>query len=372
MYTFKKSGTNVEIYQDGKRISTGTPDYAKSFGYGGTDTQASVTPPAPVAPQVFAPQTNTPQAPTAAPQPTPGNNLVTFKDTLNQALQIAGQKRNYLASQIAAPLRGKVDANSFSSILDSLNSASNNFVSGQFKQTVSDYLSPKETKLDTSVVEIGGRKVLINNQTGATVKDLGSSVVPGSGDGLYTQKQLQAITKVNEAVSKSDIYKKTSSMRTYGDNVNASLDLATGVADIAAINQFQKVIDEGAVTRDQDVQLIQSSQSLLNTLKSKISRIEKGEQLSPELRSQMKQAVNTLYAAQVKALNQDPYIKAKKKEVEQYGLGADDTILSELGGFQTAPVNSPSKSGTVRMTGPKGTFDVPANQVEVFKKNGYK
>lgn len=38
------------------------------------------------------------------------------------------------------------------------------------------------TKLDTSVVDVGGRKVLVNNQTGATIKDLGSST-SGSGTG---------------------------------------------------------------------------------------------------------------------------------------------------------------------------------------------
>ena len=32
----------------------------------------------------------------------------------------------------------------------------------------------------------------------------------------------------------------------------------------------------------------------------------------------------------------------------------------------------PLATNVVRMTGPQGTFDVPANQVEVFKKNGYK
>lgn len=156
----------------------------------------------------------------------------------------------------------------------------------------------------------------------------------GSG-GQYTPKQLAALNKINENVSKNATYAKTTNMRGYADNVATSLSQGTGVGDLAAINQFQKVIDEGAVTRDQDVKLIQQSQSLLNTLKTKMTKLEKGEQLSPELRSQMKQAVESLYQAQVKALAKDPYIKAKTKEAKLYGLTEQDTIIGELGSFSS-------------------------------------
>lgn len=152
--------------------------------------------------------------------------------------------------------------------------------------------------------------------------------------GGYSEDQLKVITKINQDVSKNATYAKTTSMRSFADNVTASLQQGTGVGDIAAINQFQKVIDEGAVTRDQDVALIQGSQSFLNTLKTKIKKLEKGEQLSPELRNQMRDSVEKLYDAQVKALLKDPYITAKTKEAELYGLNASDTILSELGGFE--------------------------------------
>ncbi len=47
-------------------------------------------------------------------------------------------------------------------------------------------------KLDTSIVEINGRKVLVDNQTGATVKDLGAATKAGGGEG--TTKQLSDTT----------------------------------------------------------------------------------------------------------------------------------------------------------------------------------
>lgn len=153
------------------------------------------------------------------------------------------------------------------------------------------------------------------------------------GDSGYTSKQVTAITRLNDSISKNATYTKTSSMRNYGDNVKASLSQGTGVGDIAAINQFQKVIDEGAVTRDQDVKLIQGAQSLANQLKTKVAKLEKGEQLSQTQRDQMQKLVDDMYASQVKALEKDPYISAKKKEAELYGLSKDDTILGELSGF---------------------------------------
>lgn len=178
---------------------------------------------------------------------------------------------------------------------------------------------------------------------------------PTSVTGGYSQKQLSALTKLNESISKNDTYSKTSSMRTYMDNVSVALSQRNGLSDIAAINQFQKVIDEGAVTRDQDVKLIQGSQSLVNSLKLKINKLEKGDQLTEQQREQMRAAVEGLYNAQTKALLNDPYIKAKTKEAELYGLSGSDTILSEIAGFD--------RTAATLMTG-----DPPPGEIWVRQK----
>lgn len=152
--------------------------------------------------------------------------------------------------------------------------------------------------------------------------------------GTYSKDQEAVRTRVNEAVSKNQTYKKTTDMRGYVDNVLGALSLETGVGDLAAINQFQKVIDEGAVTRDQDVKLIQQSQSLLNSIKTKYKKLGEGDQLSPDIRSEMKKTVETLYEKQTAALLKDPYIKAKTKELESQRIDPMDTILGELSSFQ--------------------------------------
>lgn len=156
-----------------------------------------------------------------------------------------------------------------------------------------------------------------------------------SGDG-YTSAQQKIIRTINDSVSKNDTYKKTASMRTYADNILISLSQENGLADIAAINQFQKVIDEGAVTRDQDVKLIQSAQSLKDSFALRIDKLKSGEQLSPSQRKQMRTLVEQVYAAQTQALLKDPYISAKKKEAERAGVKVDETIIGELGGLVTS------------------------------------
>lgn len=153
------------------------------------------------------------------------------------------------------------------------------------------------------------------------------------GDSGYTPKQISTITRINDSLSKNATYSKTNSMRNYIDNVKASLSQGTGVGDIAAINQFQKVIDEGAVTRDQDVKLIQGAQSLSSQLQLKVKKLEKGDQLAQVQRDQIRKLVDDMYVSQLKALEKDPYVAAKKKEAELNGIAPDDTILSELKGF---------------------------------------
>lgn len=151
-----------------------------------------------------------------------------------------------------------------------------------------------------------------------------------AGDSGYTSKQASVITKINDAIAKNATYTKTANMRTYIDNVLTGLSQGTGVGDIAAINQFQKVIDEGAVTRDQDVKLIQGAQSVANQLKTKISALESGQQLSQQQRDDMRKYVQDIMKTQLQVSKNDPFIKAKVKEAEINGIDVEDTILSDL------------------------------------------
>lgn len=156
----------------------------------------------------------------------------------------------------------------------------------------------------------------------------------GVGSSLYTPQQEKIIERIDRTVSGSAAYTATQSMQTFVNNTLSALSQETGVGDIAAINQFQKVIDAGAVTRDQDVKLIQGAQSLADTLTMKINKLREGDQLSPELRAEMKQTVTDIYNAQLQAIGKDPFINAKKKELQRNGIDENDTIFGQLTGLQ--------------------------------------
>lgn len=148
--------------------------------------------------------------------------------------------------------------------------------------------------------------------------------------GEYNTRQLQAITRLNNDVSRNATYARAASMKAFATNVITALGRGDGTSDIAAINQFQKVIDEGAVTRDADVRLLQQANSLQGKLSLLVKRLEKGEQLTPQQRQQMKDLTNAMVADQQRIVVSDPYIKAKIAEAQQFGIDPEDTILGQI------------------------------------------
>ena len=158
----------------------------------------------------------------------------------------------------------------------------------------------------------------------------GLSGTIGQTGAEYTAAQGKYIDSINDKISKNAVYAKTTAMGGFIQNVKNALAQENGVGDIAAINQFQKIIDEGAVTRDQDVKLIQSAQSLSNSLKLRIDKLASGDQLSPSQREQMEKLSTEMYDAQLKALEKDPYISSVKKGLDRNGIALEDTIISDL------------------------------------------
>lgn len=205
----------------------------------------------------------------------------------------------------------------------------------------------RNAKTEAEAIAIGGQYIsnmgaldiavkkanIAQSNAAAAASNRSNQLMSGAG-GNYNTNQIKYITSLNEAVSKNDTYKKTTNAKTYTDNVLTALSQGTGTGDLAAINQFQKVIDEGAVTRDQDVKLIQQSQSLVNSITSKFKKLGSGQQLSPTLRAEMQNAVTQLYQGQVQALQKDPYIASKLAETKLYGINSADTILGEISSIQ--------------------------------------
>lgn len=156
----------------------------------------------------------------------------------------------------------------------------------------------------------------------------------GGTTGL-TKDELKVINGVNQVITSSPVFKTLQGAKTYADGVKASLAEGTGLGDIAAINQFQKVIDEGAVTRDQDVKLVLGAQTLANRLNTwKQRNLSTGEVMSPELRAQMNTAMEELVKVKEKRLLSSPEIASQLRIAEKTGISKDDTIIGAI----TSPV----------------------------------
>lgn len=122
-FTFNKrpEGT-IEVFQDGKKIATGSEKFARTnYGYTGDLT----LPTQPTQPTQTLPDTGQ-----------PSNNLLTFRDTLSKVTDLARNKRNASFLKFAMPFRGTVSASDFSSILGNLNRASEKFTSNVLERSI--------------------------------------------------------------------------------------------------------------------------------------------------------------------------------------------------------------------------------------------
>jgi len=167
----------------------------------------------------------------------------------------------------------------------------------------------------------------------ARVASAGATIY-GNGGNL-TKDQLKVINGINSAVTSSPVYKTVNSALTFADGVKASLAEGTGAGDIAAINQFQKVVDEGAVTRDQDVKLISGAQTVMNRLATwKTRNVDTGEVMSPQLRSQMESVIDALVKVKVDRLLKSPEVASQLSIAKGTGVDPTDTILDNIKLFQ--------------------------------------
>jgi len=110
------------------------------------------------------------EAPQDKTLPTGASPLTDFAETLSKVTDLARQKRNRMTMEL---LGERFDpsaepASGFAGILSDINIASRDFSTDVLERAF-----PEEEKLNTQVIDVGGRKLLINKLTGETIKDLG-------------------------------------------------------------------------------------------------------------------------------------------------------------------------------------------------------
>mgnify|MGYP003655376145 CR=1 FL=1 len=79
-------------------------------------------------------------------------------------------------------------------------------------------------------------------------------------------------------------------------SIMAALDLNTGLGDLAAINTYQRLIDD-AVVRGEDVELIRSAQSYMGRLITFSEQVKSGKLLNNTQKSELRNAANSFVGA---------------------------------------------------------------------------
>jgi hypothetical protein len=183
-YTFQQSGNSVAVFQDGRQIALATPDQAKlDYGYTGQPSLPPLSGTPTPSNQPAAPTPTAPSTPLPAGQASP---LLSFANTLDQAVNLARQHRNELSLDLMKPLQGTVAASDFSSILGHLNTASDSTASDLIKQA---------TKLDApsyDTVTIGGDLYQVKKDATGKIVGAPTKVLSGGGgaDGTVDPTQI--------------------------------------------------------------------------------------------------------------------------------------------------------------------------------------
>jgi hypothetical protein len=149
--------------------------------------------------------------------------------------------------------------------------------------TAMQLAAPYLAKVATETVNVNGRTLLIDSQTGKTIRDLGVTSSPsgssgsgggGSGTGVLglTNQQIDNISPLVTAFQNNDIVKN---YNTIGENLNTVRTAGvTPTDDIQRIYAFARIMDPGSVVREGEYKTVQDyATSLLQRTGLKANRV---------------------------------------------------------------------------------------------------
>lgn len=134
--------------------------------------------------------------------------------------------------------------------------------------------------------------------------------------GVLTDDQAKIADNLRKEYNSLEEVKNSKDLESNVVSLIIALNQKDGVADISAINQFQRiVVDPGVAVKEGDVRLLQSAVSFTDMAQLRAMGLVKGDKLTDEGRDQMMQLVLPVYEAR-KAIveNQTSPIKTRAAE----------------------------------------------------------
>ena len=193
-----------------------------------------------------------------------------------------------------------------------------------------------QSDLDTSITEVNGRKILINNQTGEIIKDLGAAT-SGTTGGL-TQAQInQTVNSIAGAFDNETIVKNyNTAMEGYQTLKSIGVNTKSPADDIAFIYAFAKIMDPNSVVREGEYNTIQQyAQTWADTFGFKAKRIFSNTNfLSSDAKQKMMNALSAKVDTITKQYQQvsseyqrqiNDALSGKPRTITNYSISADPT-----------------------------------------------
>ena len=177
-----------------------------------------------------------------------------------------------------------------------------------------EFTSPAAPKsLRTEIKDIGGRSVLVNMDTGETIKDLGASPVkqkdyPAGYEASPDGNGMRRIPGYRDSNLEMDMRKEfdglTKDFRQVRDSYNriqASSEDPTPAGDLSLIFNYMKMLDPGSVVRESEFAVAANAAPLLTRYgldPEKLKGVWQGQKLTPEQRADFLSRAESLYGEQ--------------------------------------------------------------------------
>lgn len=143
-------------------------------------------------------------------------------------------------------------------------------------------------------------------------------------EGIYSREQRSSVNQLSDRFQKDPYFKKAEAAQGALDIVLSGLAQENSAGDISAINQFQSgMVDPGATVREGDIELMRSAASLFARAKNYIPRLMQGGVIPPELRAEIKEMSEKIYAMRAKNANEIT-VKRFKGIAPKFGVNFDD------------------------------------------------
>ena len=299
-----------------------------------------------------------------------------------KATQLAEQKANYQSVQKIG-IEAASHANNFkpnqqfstvAMALDAIAKAGSAIEASNIAQATG--LIPKQ-QLDTSITEVNGRKLLINNQTGQAIKDLGSSVSPSSSSSsssLLSVAEARSFgvpygTTKAQVMGQLSGAGKSNVISGYNDEFAATISAAANnIKSVAGQKNMREALQSAIANKDYPSAyqfVVQSaSQGLTAANKTKLENANIDQTVLSSLRTQLKALSDSGYNTsllsgtadeiqkKIHVLSTDPKYAAIAVELDrvfqEYRQNMTGAAFSPSESAEYAKVN-PSKSNTLAL-----------------------